>query len=527
MSVSEVSDNIEKLYKIFGILADAKENIGEHEKEYLEILAAVKGSAKEKRLASQFIARFFKDFPGLADQALEAQLDLCEDEDVSIRKQAIKDLPLICRDSREQVPKIADILAQLLQAEDNSEFLTVQESLLSLFKLDDKGSLSGIYSQLLNGEESVRERCIKFVTKKLLPLDRSVISKPAEDLLIAETKRVLQDVTGNEFIQLMHVLGATRLSETATGQRELTDIIAEQAELDHPFDPRDESQIDRIIHCTHCAIPYFSAHVTSNRFVIFLIEQVLSQIDEIPKEMKNFKHVHLELFKVLAESITHCTKLPNDTVLFNKLLNALCPYMPLPPKEPNADTNFQFSHIEALLYSLHRLGKICSDPISGNMEKYKDFKSRLQYLACHAQGYNRGLRDDLRGKAVNLKDEAYKLKLLTLKTTNNINAIVRDLFHNPPRFQAAISLSWKQTLKALTGDVLEKDAKRKSSSISHNDESNPNPSKQFRPEGREIYHPPSGKFSNKVGGYGGGNRPMGNWRNRGRGRDFRSGRWRY
>lgn len=71
---------------------------------------------------------------------------------------------------------------------------------------------------------------------------------------------------------------------------------------------------------------------------------------------------------------------------------------------------------------------------------------RLQYLACHAQGYNRGLRDDLRGKAVNLKDEAYKLKLLTLKTTNNINAIVRDLFHNPPRFQAAISLSWKQTL---------------------------------------------------------------------------------
>lgn len=50
-------------------------------------------------------------------------------------------MPLICRDSREQVPKIADILAQLLQAEDNSEFLTVQESLLSLFKLDDKGKL--------------------------------------------------------------------------------------------------------------------------------------------------------------------------------------------------------------------------------------------------------------------------------------------------------------------------------------------------------------------------------------------------
>lgn len=51
----------------------------------MEILAAVKGTPKEKRLASQFIARFFKNFPTLADQALGAQLDLCEDDDVSVR----------------------------------------------------------------------------------------------------------------------------------------------------------------------------------------------------------------------------------------------------------------------------------------------------------------------------------------------------------------------------------------------------------------------------------------------------------
>lgn len=50
----------------------------------MEILTAVQGSAKEKRLASQFIARFFKHFPALADQAIEAQLDLCEDEDIAV-----------------------------------------------------------------------------------------------------------------------------------------------------------------------------------------------------------------------------------------------------------------------------------------------------------------------------------------------------------------------------------------------------------------------------------------------------------
>lgn len=45
----------------------------------------MKGSSKEKRLASQFIARFFKYFPKLADLAIDAHLDLCEDEDMAVR----------------------------------------------------------------------------------------------------------------------------------------------------------------------------------------------------------------------------------------------------------------------------------------------------------------------------------------------------------------------------------------------------------------------------------------------------------
>lgn len=50
----------------------------------MEILAAVKGSDKEKRLASQFIAKFFNSFPTLTDQAIEAHFDLCEDDDVAV-----------------------------------------------------------------------------------------------------------------------------------------------------------------------------------------------------------------------------------------------------------------------------------------------------------------------------------------------------------------------------------------------------------------------------------------------------------
>lgn len=46
----------------------------------------MKGGANEKRLASQFITRFFKYFPDLQPLAIEALFDLCEDDDVNVSK---------------------------------------------------------------------------------------------------------------------------------------------------------------------------------------------------------------------------------------------------------------------------------------------------------------------------------------------------------------------------------------------------------------------------------------------------------
>lgn len=56
----------------------------QHRDAYQLILDGVKGGPKEKRLAAQFIPKFFSSFPDMADTAINAQLDLCEDEDVSV-----------------------------------------------------------------------------------------------------------------------------------------------------------------------------------------------------------------------------------------------------------------------------------------------------------------------------------------------------------------------------------------------------------------------------------------------------------
>ena len=54
------------------------------ERDFRELLSAVKGTDKEKRLASQFITRFMEYFPLLYSEAIDSLLDLCEDDDVSV-----------------------------------------------------------------------------------------------------------------------------------------------------------------------------------------------------------------------------------------------------------------------------------------------------------------------------------------------------------------------------------------------------------------------------------------------------------
>ena len=57
----------------------------QHPEAFEGIVKAAKGSAGEKKLAAGFITRFFRYFPELADSAMDAMLDLIEDEDAAVR----------------------------------------------------------------------------------------------------------------------------------------------------------------------------------------------------------------------------------------------------------------------------------------------------------------------------------------------------------------------------------------------------------------------------------------------------------
>ena len=69
---------------------------------------------------------------------------------------------------------------------------------------------------------------------------------------------------------------------------------------------------------------------------------------------------------------------------------------------------------------------------------------RLNYFARGAQGYMKKLRESLQVKTGDqMKDENSRITVTALRTTTNINAIIRDLFRNPPAYKTIVTLSFK------------------------------------------------------------------------------------
>ncbi|XP_053417948.1 apoptosis inhibitor 5 isoform X1 [Nycticebus coucang] len=507
---------VEELYRNYGILADATEQVSQHKDAYQVILDGVKGGTKEKRLAAQFIPKFFKHFPELADSAINAQLDLCEDEDVSIRRQAIKELPQFA--TGENLPRVADILTQLLQTDDSAEFNLVNNALLSIFKMDAKGTLGGLFSQILQGEDIVRERAIKFLSTKLKTLPDEVLTKEVEELILTESKKVLEDVTGEEFVLFMKILSGLKSLQTVSGRQQLVELVAEQADLEQTFNPSDPDCVDRLLQCTRQAVPLFSKNVHSTRFVTYFCEQVLPNLSTLTTPVEGLD-IQLEVLKLLAEMSSFCGDMEKLETNLRKLFDKLLEYMPLPPEEAengenagNEEPKLQFSYVECLLYSFHQLGRKLPDFLTAklNAEKLKDFKIRLQYFARGLQVYIRQLRLALQGKTGEaLKTEENKIKVVALKITNNINVLIKDLFHIPPSYKSTVTLSWKPVQKVEMG---QKRAAEDTTSGSPPKKSAAGPKR----DARQIYNPPSGKYSSNLSNF--------NYEQRGAFRGSRGGR---
>lgn len=512
-------DKVDKLYENYDILADPKNKASEHEAKYMEIIQSVKGDTSEKMLACQFIPRFLKDFPHLTSKALDAQLDLVEDDDVSIRKHAVKHLPSFCKDTKEFITKISDVLTQLLQSGDSGEIATVQTALMTILKLDVKCTVKGIFVQIgQTDDDAIRKRAIQFLTTKFKFLPPELTPKDVEEYVLDSAKNAFESISGEDFLNLLPLLTNMKIAKTIPVQQTLVSIIAEQAELDAEFQP-DPDQIAGFMQCVRQALPYFTPFVSSSQFVVYICLYIMPKLEEV-MELEGGDEFSLDIIKLLSEISPFITKNEQIVESTEVLYEVLLRYIPLPPPidaENGAkvdEPNLQFTHIECLMYIFIQLLKLNTEFLTAadNSERLKDLKARLQFLARGVQNGIKTFRESLvSNKTKEVKAEETKLKAIALRTMNNINSLIKDLFRSPPAFKTAITLSWKPVTSTVSRSGL----------LSIKREAEPSTEdrklvKRDSKAGRELYAPPSGKYSTNVNF----NRSRGNYYPRGRGRRF-------
>ncbi|PWA59260.1 apoptosis inhibitory protein 5 (API5) [Artemisia annua] len=547
-TTSDDTKDIERLYEYGERLNEAKDK-SQNEEDYKNIIAsATSTNIKARQLAAQLIPRFSKFFPGLSANAIDALFDLCEAEELAIRVQAIRGLPLFCKDTPEHIPKIVDILAQLLLAEENVERDAVHKALLSLLRQDVKESLTALFKHIESVEEPIaddnRERTLAFIRDKVFPL-KSELLKPQEQMerhITDLIKKSLQDVTGAEFKMFMDFLKSLSIfGEKAPTERiqELIEIIEGQADLDAQFDVSDGDHIDRLISCIYMALPFFLRGASSSKFLNYLNKNIIPVFDQLPEERK------VDLLKNLAESSPYST--PQDSrQILPSLVQLLKKYMPV--RKTGEEMNF--TYVECLLYTFHHLAhkapnatnSLCgykivtgqpSDRLGEDFSEFnKDFTERLSCVEDLAKAtmkkLTQGMAQQNKTMATAMSDEE-KANIKTqkqnattgLRTCNNILAMTQPLHAKAPSFigDKRINLSWKEAVKTVAPSANATGVKRPASNTNG---SGNYANKRGRGGGNQLVHRAFEGISH--GGRGG---PRGGGQGRGRGRRGGRGRGYY
>lgn len=172
-----------------------------------------------------------------------------------------------------------------------------------------------------------------------------------------------------------------------------------------------------------------------------MCEQVIQHLEEM-QSLENGESVQVAVLRMLADIspfVTNYDKIEDTiTALYRKLLD----YLPGPPEDGDLEKypKQEFSFVECLMYSFHKLAKLCPNFLTSDEERHKDLKLRLQYFARGLQGCIKKLNEKLAAEE-SLRKE--KKPNEVLKMVNNINTLIKDLFRTPPIYKASITLSWK------------------------------------------------------------------------------------
>ncbi|CAN6825659.1 unnamed protein product [Brassica oleracea] len=519
---SEEFQQIEKLYD-FSERLNASKDKSQNVEDYEGIIKMSKTSMKAKQLASQLIPRYFKFFPTLSTDAFDAHIDCIDDGELGVRVQAIRGLPLFCKDSPDIISKIVDVLVQLLNTEEPVERDAVHKALMSLIRQDPKASLTALFTHAgvtPTTDVQIREKVLNFIRDKVFPIKAELL-KPQEEMerhITDLIKQSLEDVTGGEFKMFMDFLTSLSIFGGKAAQermQELVEIIEGQADLNAQFDVSDTDHIDWFISCLLLALPFYARGAPTSRFLNYLNNHIIPVFDKLPEERK------LDLLKALADISPYTTAqearqmLPSIVQLLKvqNATNSLCGYK-IVTGQPSDRLGEDFSELNKDF--TERLATV-EDLTKTTMKKL------TQGMSEHNKAMSAAKTDEEKANVKTKKQNT----TTGLRTCNNILAMTKPLHAKVPSFigDTNMNLSWKEATKPLASAATTTTIGGKRPANSNNGSGNSGAAKKRRGSNgmpNQLVNKAFEGISSYGGGRGGnrsqGRRGGGGRRGRGRGR---------
>eukprot|EP01112_Ceratiomyxa_fruticulosa_P008413 TRINITY_DN2180_c0_g1_i2.p1 TRINITY_DN2180_c0_g1~~TRINITY_DN2180_c0_g1_i2.p1 ORF type:complete len:632 (-),score=161.68 TRINITY_DN2180_c0_g1_i2:32-1714(-) len=465
---------------------------------YKEIISSVHSTQPgSKQLGAQFISKYFGIFPELSTTAIDGLIDLCEEDDSATRIQAIRAIPQICKESREHTPRLADILVQLLQTDRPVELDNIKNALVSLLRVDSKGTLEAIFSQIQSDQtaedgtpdDSLKIKAVSFLREKIVPLKDLLVDNQENQRFLGEKfKTMITDCSSQVQTSLLDLLkffplyrGQVQVISIPSGSSSTPTTLpiipsdSEPFDFDAPFEPKpDYAQklISKLVFKRNSIQQSASSSPPPNasKEITYLGTKVLPTLTPIINPKRLADEFHVPLLQILADLSPYATPADARTAL-HELYNLFILYCPSLKIDKGVKINF--SVLEALLLAFHHLGSkvpsflrgLCGFPfpLSGQPSdtltlppgRKEDTYARLGYITAEITPvYLRKLNEALAHKKreAQAKTGEEKEKALNqvtelevaIKSINNVNTLAQGLKKVPlPQF-FKIPGSWRQ-----------------------------------------------------------------------------------
>ncbi|KAI9208998.1 apoptosis inhibitory protein 5-domain-containing protein [Polychytrium aggregatum] len=346
-----------------------------------------------KRMVAAAIPKHFKLFPAeIQEAAVNAHLDLCEDDDTKVRLDAMRYLSLFAKDTPNYIDRIADVLVQLLQSESPDELQAVKVGLGCIWKQSSIAVAKKLRTHFQTGSVELRSGSLGFLQTEILDKANTYLESSESLDCLLELLRAISsmETLGGHAESIRSIV--MRLQDICSVGPRIGDIwIDLEAGIlrSAPFDFRDDAGIRRLMEIGKVAHLHLKRGASSPSLLLYLVDSLVEQHTKLAARHQ------VQLIKLsvdlLAESILRSE--PSALLRLYTMIQKLFTEAKV-EMSPSALATGKF---EALLYGLYLLEKMNPNLHARGAE----FSERIRLVKMHCAGAAQEAPEKLQRSACN------------------------------------------------------------------------------------------------------------------------------